>query len=57
VVNKAPAPKEIIWENLRFSYIRSLIFEVIFIVVMALMLGGALKVIILFLNYALTFRI
>ena len=57
IVNKAPAPREIIWENLRFSYIRSLIFEIMFIAVMILLLGGALRTILFFMNYSLTFRI
>ena len=57
IVNKAPAPKEIIWENLRFSYFRSFIFEVLFIAVMVLLLTGALRTIVFFMNEALAYRI
>ena len=57
MVGKAPAPKEVIWENLGFSYIRSLLFEAIFIGVMMLMLFAALQAILWFMNYSLSFRI
>jgi hypothetical protein len=50
IVNKAPAPREVIWNNLHFSYIRSLVFEVLFIVCMLAMLAGALKIILVFMS-------
>jgi hypothetical protein len=57
MVSKAPAPREIIWQNLGFSYMRSFFFEVVFILVMVMMLFGALRIILWFMNYSLYFRI
>lgn len=57
VINKAPAPREVIWDNLSFSYIRSFIFEVFFALSMIIMLVAVRYVIIFFMNYSLTFRI
>jgi hypothetical protein len=52
IVQRAPAPKEVIWENLHFSYYRNVLFEVLFVLCMLVMIWGGFKVQVLFTTYA-----
>ena len=56
VVNRAPAPREVIWENLSFSFLKSFVAEVFFLATMVLVLFGAFKVQFLVIDYAYSLR-
>lgn len=56
VFYRAPAPKEIIWENLQFSFVRNLFFEVLFIIGMGLFILLTFRVQYVFVRYMYELR-
>jgi hypothetical protein len=43
VVAQAPGPRDVIWENLSYSFLRSVVAEVLFVVLMVVVLGLAFR--------------
>ena len=56
IVNQAPAPREVIWENLTFSFTKSFMAEVFFAGAMALVIFLAFKVQFMVVRYAYELR-
>lgn len=56
IVNRAPAPREVIWENLSFSFAKSFMAEVFFAGAMGLVIFVAFKVQFMVVGYAYSLR-
>lgn len=56
VVSKAPAPREVIWENLSFSFFKSFLAEIIFVSTMVMLIILAFRLQFLVVNYAYDLR-
>lgn len=57
VVYRAPAPREVIWKNLSFSFFKSIVAELLFISTMVLLIYLAFKIQFIVVGYAYELRV
>jgi len=55
-ISRAPAPREIIWHNLSYSYFKSLLFQLVFVCCMFMLIYFAFQYQFKFSTYAYRLR-
>lgn len=56
VITRAPGPREVMWQNLSYSFLRSVISEILFVIVMILVLFFSFRFQYLIVDIAYKFR-
>lgn len=52
LVSEAPSPRDVIWENLLFSFVRNFMFSIVSLIIMGVIIVLAFRLQSYFVNYA-----